>query len=71
MKKINTTTMFLGKSASILTTTQMSAIKGGTSTASDVLSDLDLPTDNAVCGPLSATDDDKRRDRPGGGVSTH
>lgn len=67
MKKINT----LSKQMNILTAAQMSVIKGGTiSTIGDnLLSNSDLPA--ASVGPISATVDDKRRDRPGGGVSTH
>ena len=72
MKKINTISISLGKSVDILTASQMSLIKGGTTT--DVLcSNIDLleAAIAAAVGPISATADDKRRDRPGGGVSTH
>jgi hypothetical protein len=66
MKKINTFSHSVGKSLEILTTSQMLVIRGG------------MAIDDAPClsrpskvGPISATADDKRRDRPGGGISTH
>ncbi len=64
MKKINTFSTSLGQGVDILSTTQMAVIKGGLSANDSV--NVDAPV-----GPLSATADDKRRDRPGGGVSTH
>ena len=67
MKKINTLSIALKQSMDVLTVSQMSLIRGGASTT---VSDLVLP-DVAAVGALSATDDDKRRDRPGGGISTH
>lgn len=70
MKKINTLSLSSCKSIDVLSITQMSVIRGGTSTAADVLAGLDLP-EQSVAGPTCATDDDKRRDRPGGGISTH
>lgn len=72
MKKINTISMSIGKSVDILTVSQMSLIRGGT--ALNSLCSIDLPqaaVAAAAVGPISATVDDKRRDRPGGGVSTH
>lgn len=65
MKKINTLSSTLKQSLNILSTSQMAIIRGGAGTGVA----LDLP--NAVVGPLEAAADDKRRDRPGGGVSTH
>lgn len=70
MKKFNTISLSSSKPLDVLTIKQMSVIRGGTSTATDVLAGLDLP-EQSVAGPLCATDDDKRRDRPGGGISTH
>jgi hypothetical protein len=65
MKKINTLSSTFKQSLDILSVSQMSIIRGGAGT--DV--SLDLP--DAAVGPLEATADDKRRDRPGGGISTH
>jgi hypothetical protein len=50
---------------SVLTTHQMLHIKGGAkslNTSKDSLKNLDS---------IDATEDDKRRERPGGGISTH
>ena len=76
MKKINTIHFPNSQSFDILTASQMSSIRGGLDA---VLSTVDTlyvdPTLSAVTaatvGPISATLDDKRRDRPGGGISTH
>ena len=53
----------------VLTKAQMMAIKGGIDT-SVVIATVPVFVSVTV-GPISATDDDKRRDRPGGGISTH
>lgn len=53
----------------VLTKAQMMAIKGGIDT-SVVIATAPVFVSVTV-GPISATDDDKRRDRPGGGISTH
>lgn len=58
MKKINTLSLSLKQSMDVLTVSQMSLIKGGASTT-------------IVAIAPSVTTDDKRRDRPGGGISTH
>lgn len=80
MKKINTIHFPNSQSFDILTASQMSEVKGGGSTYTDLLTSLGLTeadvTDAvtsfmAAIGPISATLDDKRRDRPGGGISTH
>ena len=62
--------MVLGKQIHVLTAKQMAVIKGGTDSAADALALL-AATAAAAVGPLSATDDEKRRERPGGGISTH
>lgn len=69
MKKINTFTMLHGKPIDIMTLTQMTTVRGGTLNTSDVLCALVIP--DVTPGPTCATNDDKRRDRPGGGISTH
>lgn len=80
MKKINTFHFPTSKSFDILTASQMAEVKGGGSTYTDLLASLGLTEADiaaatadftAVVGPISATLDDKRRDRPGGGISTH
>jgi hypothetical protein len=63
MKKIET----LISKLSILTTSQMMHIKGGAIPCGNTSDDLSGPN----VGPVYATNDEKRRDRPGGGVSTH
>ncbi len=76
MKKINTIHFPNSRSFDILTVSQMSAIRGGLDA---ILSSVDMlnvdstlsVTYNTSIGPISATLDDKRRDRPGGGISTH
>ncbi|MBL7815150.1 MAG: hypothetical protein JNL70_09070 [Saprospiraceae bacterium] len=70
MKKINSISLLLGKSINALTTTEMSAIRGGTANT-DVLANVSEEVQGNGVGPLCATADDKRRDRPGGGISTH
>ncbi len=66
MKKISALTSQMN----VLTTSQMYLIKGGT--AGDGSTSLTPPAAGTTAvGPISATDDEKRRDRPGGGVSTH
>ena len=75
MKKINTIHFPNSKSFGILTISQMAEVKGGADTAVAVSSSLTLSvtasTTAVSVGPISATLDDKRRDRPGGGISTH
>lgn len=76
MNKKNTFNSVFSKSIDILSASQMSTIKGGLSTditLSDVMVFIDtaIATATTSIGPLSATLDDKRRDRPGGGISTH
>ena len=53
----------------VLTKAQMMAIKGGIDTS--VVIETAPVFVYVTVGPISATDDDKRRDRPGGGISTH
>ncbi len=79
MKKINTFHFPTSQSFDILTASQMAEVKGGESTYTDLLASLGLTEADiaaaaafaAAVGPISATLDDKRRDRPGGGISTH
>ena len=84
MKKINTFHFPTSQTFDILTASQMSEVKGGGSTYTDLLASLGLTEADiaaaaaaaaaafaAAVGPISATLDDKRRDRPGGGISTH
>lgn len=80
MKKINTFHFPTSMSFDILTTSQMAEIKGGGTTATDLLASLGLTEADiaaaaaafaAAVGPISVVLDDKRRDRPGGGISTH
>ena len=68
MKKINTLNLALKQSMDVLTVSQMSLIRGGASTTIDALGSC---INSSVADAASATADDKRRDRPGGGVSTH
>lgn len=69
MKKINTlSSITLKQSMNVLTVSQMSLIKGGTSTTSGAVGAAESPV---VADTASVAADDKRRDRPGGGVSTH
>ncbi len=76
MEKKNTFNSVFSKTIDILTASQMSTIRGGLSTDISLSSDLGL-LDTSITittqsvGPISATLDDKRRDRPGGGISTH
>jgi hypothetical protein len=67
MKKISALTTQMN----VLTTSQMSLIKGGTAGEASLLDGLTAINAAAATGPISATDDEKRRERPGGGVSTH
>ena len=67
---MTTLSMVLGKQINVLTAKQMTAIKGGTDSTANALAVL-TATAAAAVGPLSATDDEKRRERPGGGISTH
>lgn len=69
MKKINTIHFPTSKSFDILTVSQMSTIKGGADTAVEL--SVSTTSVGLSVGPISATLDDKRRDRPGGGISTH
>lgn len=73
MKKINTFHFPTSKSFDILTVSQMSAIRGGLDAVLSSVDVLYVDTTLSVVsvGPISATLDDKRRDRPGGGISTH
>ncbi len=84
MKKINTFHFPKSQSFDILSASQMAEVKGGGSTYTDLLASLGLTEADiaaaaaaaadafaAAVGPISATLDDKRRDRPGGGISTH
>ena len=84
MKKINTFHFPTSQSFDILTASQMAEVKGGGSTYTDLLASLGLTEADittaiadataafaAAAGPICATLDDKRRDRPGGGISTH
>ena len=73
MKKINTFQFPTSKSFDILTVSQMSAIRGGLDAVLSSVDVLYVDTTLSVVsvGPISATLDDKRRDRPGGGISTH
>ena len=74
MNKKNTFNSVFSKSIDILSASQMSTIKGGLSidtSLSTGLVALDTTAATATVGPISATLDDKRRDRPGGGISTH
>lgn len=68
MKKINTLNLTLKQSLDVLTVSQMSLIKGGANTTANTLGSLAAPE---AADATNATADDKRRDRPGGGVSTH
>ena len=70
MKKMTTLSMVLSKQINVLTASQMSVIKGGTDSSTAVLDPLAAVVASAV-GIVSATDDEKRRERPGGGISTH
>ena len=72
MKKTTTLSMVLGKQIHVLTAKQMAVIKGGVDSTADALAVLTATAAAAAAvGPLSATDDEKRRERPGGGISTH
>ena len=84
MKKINTFHFPTSMSFDILTASQMAEVKGGGSIYTNLLASLGLTEADiasaaasaaaafaVVVGPISATLDDKRRDRPGGGISTH
>lgn len=84
MKKINTIHFPNTQPFDILTASQMAEVKGGGLTFTSLLTNLGLTEADiaeaattaaaafaAVVGPISATLDDKRRDRPGGGISTH
>ncbi len=73
MKKINTFHFPTSMSFDILTVSQMSAIRGGLDAVLSSVDVLYVDTTLSVVsvGPISATLDDKRRDRPGGGISTH
>ena len=69
---MTTLSMVLGKQIHVLTAKQMAAIKGGVDSTADALAVLTATAAAAAAvGPLSATDDEKRRERPGGGISTH
>ncbi len=79
MEKNHTFNFNFSRTIDVLTASEMSTIRGG-GTISDVTildvtisSDLNLLSSEttAAIGPISATLDDKRRDRPGGGISTH
>jgi hypothetical protein len=59
----------LGKEL-ILTSRQMLMVKGGSPNNLNINNPIEGCQAPSV-GPLSATDDDKRRERPGGGISTH
>lgn len=54
----------------ILTPKQMSLVKGGLAVDATVVSST-IVVDAAVGSTLNATSDDKRRERPGGGITTH
>ena len=74
MGKKNTFNFIFSRTIDVLTASEMSTIKGGTTLDTTFSSELNLTltaTTTAVIGPISATLDDKRRDRPGGGISTH
>ncbi len=76
MKKINSFNFSVNKSFDILTVSQMSAIRGGLDATFSIAGTLSVNDPLSVAsvvsvGPISATLDDKRRDRPGGGISTH
>ena len=76
MNKNKTFNSVSNMSIDILTASQMSTIRGGLYADLSLSNDLGLlvtaeTTTVKTVGPLSATLDDKRRDRPGGGISTH
>jgi hypothetical protein len=80
MKKINTIYFPNSQSFDILTASQMAEVKGGNTSYTDLLASAGLTEADitaaiaeatAAVGPICATLDDKRRDRPGGGISTH
>ena len=75
MGKKNTFNVIFSKTIDILTPSEMSTIRGGSTLDVIISSELNLllseTTTAVVIGPISATLDDKRRDRPGGGISTH
>ena len=75
MGKKNTFNFIFSRTIDVLTASEMSTIKGGNTLDVIISSKLNLllseTTTAVVIGPISATLDDKRRDRPGGGISTH
>ena len=76
MNKKHTFNSVFSKSIDVLSASQMSTIRGGLTVVNNLLSDLGLEnititTTPPVIGPVGAILDDKRRDRPGGGISTH
>ncbi len=55
----------------VLTSADMALIKGGNSSVGDVSITLDTPVAlKKVTKTASLNSDDKRRERPGGGIST-